>query len=374
MRVLFWTDWYLPSIGGVEVFSARLLPALAKRGHTVSVVAGHHRRGLPDQAEVDGVDLRRFWFHPLLESRDLEGIAHRVRQVSELKRALAPDLIHLNTLGPSLLFHLQSMRGSPAPVLLTIHSPLTREAVSQDTMAGRALRSAAWVNCNSRALHADLLRCVPEMAERSSFVYYGMDPPAARPAARPRQPPRILGFGRLVCDKGFDLLLRAHAVVARRRPDARLILAGDGTARPALEHLAASLGLSASVEFTGMVAPQAIPALIERASLVVVPSRWDEPFGLVALEAALMARPVVATRVGGLAEVVEHGTTGILVERDDPDVLASAILNLLEDPATADRLGLTARRRAEIRFSWDECVVAYERLYERCGRRERSHG
>jgi glycosyltransferase involved in cell wall biosynthesis len=104
---------------------------------------------------------------------------------------------------------------------------------------------------------------------------------------------------------------------------------------------------------------------VNTVSVVAVPSRWDEPFGLVALEAALMARPVVAARVGGLPEVVEDGRTGLLVEREDAHALAEALVCLLRDPAAADRMGVVARARASALFGWDRCVNEYERLYER---------
>jgi glycogen(starch) synthase len=373
MRVLFWTDWYLPSIGGVEVFSARLLPALARRGHEITVVAGHHRAALPDETEVMGIPVRRFWFHTTLAANDVDRVAATLRTVAQLKGALAPDLIHLNTLGPSLLFHLETERRHSAPVLLTMHSPVTEDVARHDTLAGRALRSAAWVNCNSHAVHADLRRRVPAMGERSSVTYYGMEAPARPPSPRPHADPRVLGFGRLVAEKGFDLAVRAFATVVRRIPRARLVLAGEGAARPELERLAAALGLAAAIEFVGAVAPGEVPALIDGASLVVVPSRWDEPFGLVALEAALMARPVVATRVGGLVEVVEDRTTGLLVERENPDALAEAVIRLLEDPAAADRMGRTARARARKRFAWERCVDEYDSLYERSRQKESVH-
>lgn len=370
MRILFWTDWYLPSIGGVEVFSARLLPALVRKGHEITVVAGHHRCGLPDEVEVDGVTVRRFRFHTSLAAKDVAQIADALRRVSALKRTLAPDLVHLNTLGPSLLFHLQSARSWPVPVLLTMHSPVHRDAVLPDTLSGRGLRSATWVNCNSRAVHADLCRYLPEISPRCSVTYYGMDLPRLRPTARRHDPPHIVGYGRLVADKGFDVAVRAFATVVRRWPDARLVLAGDGAARPDLERLVERLGLSRSVTFPGIVAPEDVPALIDDASLVVVPSRWDEPFGLVALEAALMARPVVATRAGGLVEVVADGETGVIVDKDDPDALAGAILGLLAEPGRADRMGIAARARARERFAWDRCVAAYEELYETSRRME----
>jgi len=364
LRVLFWTDWFHPSIGGVEVFSARLLPELARRGHEITVVAGHHCSGLPGETDLMGVTVRRFLFHQALAAGDLEWVSGTLRQVSRLKQELRPDIVHLNTLGPSMFFHLASSRHGPVPVLLTMHSPVMADAERSDTLYGQALRSALWVNCNSHAVHADLCRRVPEMRAHSSVTYYGMDAPALQPAPRPHADPVVLGLGRLVPEKGFDLAIQAFADVVHRFPRARLLIAGEGAARPELERLVEACGISEVVEFMGTVASAEIPALINMASVIVVPSRWDEPFGLVALEAALMARPVVAARVGGLTEAVEHGASGLVVDSEDPAALANAVMQLLADPATADRMGLSARERARRLFAFDRCVDEYERLYD----------
>jgi glycogen(starch) synthase len=362
MRVLFWSDWFLPSIGGVEVFSGRLLPALAARGHDITVVAGHHRAGLPDVTDFSGVTVRRFLFHPLLAANDLERTAVTLAMIARLKRDLAPDIVHLNTLGPSILFHLRTQGRTP-PVLLTMHSPVMPDATRPDTLYAQGLYSATWINCNSHAVRADLCRLAPDLCPRSSVTYYGMEPPHRAPTPLPADPV-VLAYGRLVRDKGFDLGIRAFARVTRRFPQARLVIAGEGAAKEELERLAYDCRVSDAVEFRGAVAPHEVAALINTASVVVVPSRWDEPFGLVALEAALMGRPVVATRAGGLAEVVEHGITGFVVEKEDVVALADAVVHLFADPGAADRMGGTARRRALERFAWDACVDAYERLYQ----------
>jgi len=96
-------------------------------------------------------------------------------------------------------------------------------------------------------------------------------------------------------------------------------------------------------------------------TVVVMPSRRGA-FGLVALQAALMARPIVATRVGGLPEVVVHQHTGLLVEKEDSRALAEAIARLLEQPESAIRIGQTARQRAQKLFGWNRCVDAYAAL------------
>jgi glycogen(starch) synthase len=105
--------------------------------------------------------------------------------------------------------------------------------------------------------------------------------------------------------------------------------------------------------------------VINTATLMIVPSRYREPFALVAVEAAQMARPVVATRTGGLEETVAHGESGLLVEHESPGALADAIAFLFDHPVAAARLGSAGRRRAAELFGLERCVDAYERLYRR---------
>jgi glycosyltransferase involved in cell wall biosynthesis len=107
-----------------------------------------------------------------------------------------------------------------------------------------------------------------------------------------------------------------------------------------------------------------VPELLDAASLVLMPSR-REGLPLVAIQAAQLARPVIAARVGGLPEVVEHGQTGLLVPVDDAGALAEAVAALLEDPSAAARLGAVARQRAAERFGWRRYLDASDGLYRR---------
>ena len=166
-------------------------------------------------------------------------------------------------------------------------------------------------------------------------------------------------------DKGFDVALDAVAMLLDRFPQLRLTIAGDGPARAGLEQQALTLGISKAVRFAGWVDPEKIPELMNKASIVVMPSRWQEPFGLVALEAALMARPVVASHVGGLPEVVVHGKTGLLVESENPVTLSKGIAHLLENPTIARKMGEEGRSHAQEDFGWERYVGAYDVLYRR---------
>ncbi len=364
MRLLFWTAVYWPYIGGIQVFSSMLLAALRGRGHEVAVVTSHGSLDLPDEDTHEGVPIHRMPFQSALMDRDLAAFMEARRRVAGVKASFAPEVVHINFSDPGVLFHLETAAAHPVPFLVTIHA-LPKHAVWLDTLLGRMLREAGWVVAVSEAMMADLSTLAPEIAGRSSVIYNGIETPALALAPRPLDAPRLVCLGRVVRDKGFDVALAAFAELAPRFPEARLVVAGDGPARPELEAQAQALGVADAVEFPGWVAPERVSELMNSATLVIMPSRWEEPFGLVAVEAALMARPVVASRVGGLAEVVADGETGLLVDKEDPAALARAVARLLEDPGTAERMGQAARRRARELFGFERQVDAYDGLYQR---------
>jgi glycogen(starch) synthase len=171
-------------------------------------------------------------------------------------------------------------------------------------------------------------------------------------------------LGRLTEQKGFDIAVRALRAVVNRFPNVRLTIAGDGPERHNLEQLVSELGLEQVVDFIGWVAPEQVPALLNTATVVIMPSRW-EGLPLVALEAALMARPLVVTPVEGLPEVVIHQRTGLLVEKENSEALAEAIGFLLSRPEAAAAMGQAARRHVQAVFSFENCVNAYEAVYRR---------
>ena len=252
----------------------------------------------------------------------------------------------------------------PAPVLITLHQALAEGPVGRDSLLGHLLRTADWVNTCSNAVLAHARQLVPEIIPRSSVIHNALEAPIFDPQPLSFDPPRLLCLGRLVAEKGFDLALTAFATILNRFPCTRLVIAGDGAERENLQKQMTELGLLNSIEFLGSVPPEKVAHLIDEATLVVIPSRL-EGFGLVALEAALMARPVVATRAGGLPEVVVHEKTGLLVESENSHALAEAIAFLLNNPETARKLGRAARARAQEVFSWERHVDVYDALYRK---------
>jgi glycosyltransferase involved in cell wall biosynthesis len=167
-------------------------------------------------------------------------------------------------------------------------------------------------------------------------------------------------LARLLPEKGIDRLLRSFAVVHRENPAAQLVLCGDGDARSALEALAASLGVTAAVHFTGMRLDA--PKLLAAFDLFALSSvREGLPMAL--LESLAAGVPIVSMNVGGVARAVRPGLTGVLVPDGDEAALAAALLDLLADPAERARLGSNARRVFREEFTAESMVARYESLY-----------
>ena len=363
MRILFWSETFWPRVGGVENLAARLLPSLQTRGHDFLVVTWENIKD-PDEIRYQGIPVFRFPFFSGGRQGSLDPLLENRRQVAKLKQDFTPDLVHINSYGQSVLFHLNTSSAYPAPVLVTLHQSLPEEPVGHQSLLGSLLRTSDWITACSASVLAHTRQLLPEITPRSSVIYNSCTAPAFDPQPISFDPPRLLCLGRLVAGKGFDLALAAFAKILHRFPSARLVIGGDGPELEKLQQQAIALGLVDSVEFAGRIPPEKVSHFIDAATLVLIPSRL-EGFGLVALEAALMGRPVVAARVGGLPEVVAHEQTGLLVEGNQTRGVAQAIVRLLEHPELATQMGQAARARARQKFNWNRYVDAYDALYRK---------
>jgi len=362
MRVLLWSELYWPHVGGAELFLANLARALGPRGHEFLLVTSHHDIDLPDDDEHEGVPIRRLPFRAAVETGDVRRFPALVQRAAAIRREFMPDLVHLNAVGPSAFFALQSARVRRVPLLVTLQQEvLASQAGQAGTLLSRVFDAADWIAACSGAVLDQVRGVHPALASRSSCVYNGLEPPALAPAPLP-SPPRLLCLGRLVPAKGFDIALRAFARLAPVHPAVTLAIAGDGVERAELEALAAELGLAGRVDFLGWVDPDAVPRLLNTATAIVMPSR-REGMPLVAIQAAFMARPVVSTGVGGLPEVVIDGKTGFVIPPEDPEALAAAIDLLLTNPTGAREMGSRARDHVRSSLAWSNTVDAYDALY-----------
>ena len=223
----------------------------------------------------------------------------------------------------------------------------------------------AWIDSVDRIVAVS--KFVRERLQEADFegieVIYGGAAERA-PRAPLTGPPRIAFSGRLVPEKGVDVLLRACHLIIRDCPQLKLDIAGEGPVSSSLRALSSSLGLGDCVTFHGKLSQPEMEKVFAHAWIQAVPSVWEEPFGLVAVEAAMRGTAAVVSGAGGLAEIVIHGETGLHVIAGGPEPLAAALKTLLGNSAVAERMGAAARLDALARFSLDRHVQQFLDLYE----------
>ena len=359
-RTLIVTNDFPPRVGGVQQYVANVAATLPP--DRVAVVAPNW----PGWREHDATlpfPVHRFPTTFLWPSADL---ARKVRMVA---RAAASEVVlfghglPLGLLGPGLARegfpYVVATHGAEYWLALTpaLHALLRRAASHAERVlvisrfTGRVVRTAV----------------PPEVPV--SLLPPGVDaerfrPDAGDPAEIRRRHgismdrPLVVCVSRLVPRKGQDVLIRAMAAVRRREPDAALLVVGGGDDRARLEALAVDHAPAGSVAFAGEVPDADLPAYHAAADVFAMPCRSRlgglevEGFGIVFLEAAAAATPVVAGDSGGAAEAVVDGETGLVVDGRHPGAVAEAVGSLLSNPSRAAAMGKAGRARVERRFTW----------------------
>ena len=344
--------------GGAERHALQLMKGLRARGHE-ALYAGPMQGWLGQQLRAEGfggIDL------PLSGLYDLPSVV----RLALYARRVGADLIH---------GHLT--RGAWYAGLAARLAGLPNVATAHSDNAGKHFGRADRIIAVSQAV-ADFLVREGYPASRIRMVHHGIADLAARLPAGAREAtrrslglaadePALLMAARIVPAKGHDTALRALARLTDQ--PWTLLMAGDhhGDLGPQTQALAQELGLAGRVRFLGL--REDVPALMAASDVLLAPSR-REALSLTLLEASACALPIVATRVGGIGEVVEEGASGFLVAPDDPPALAAALAPLLADAALRARCGARARQRFEAGFledaMFDKTVAVYQ---EACGGR-----
>lgn len=378
----------LPPSESVAIWTGEVARRLAPR-HDVSVLArarGSERR---EGVLYAGIEAERDWrLMKLLEPTEqlwprrlplfASPLYHPLYWRGAVRRAGGLELVHLHNFSQPA----HALRAAGARVVLHMHCDWLTQL--DPRLVRRRLAAVDLVLTCSDYLTGRGRSAFPHT--RWETVHNGVEVDSdPQPDGR-----TILFIGRVSPDKGAHVLLEAFRLLCeRRRKDLRLELIGD-EALPSLsmqvrldeeprvrrlarfyrrsgylQPLLAGLppGVAARVTHRAWTRHQEVLSAYRRAAVVVLPSVWNEPFGMPAAEAQASGRPVVASDVGGLPEVVVDGQTGLLVPPEDPVALASAIGRVLDDAELSRRLGQAGRRRARERFSWDAVARRVEALY-----------
>ncbi len=347
----------IAGISGAETHLLSLLPDLRRRGWNVRLLMLHEHE--PGAAEF-ATELRRRGvpLDAIPLAADVDPVAF-MRVCAYLARH-RPMLLHTHLVHADVYGQLAGLVARVPLRFSTKHGFNEFREGRLFAFADRTVASMAHVHIAiSRGLARYLADTEGFDEQGFEIVHYGISP-RGDPPPYPANGPRLLCVGRLIPIKGHVVLLRALAQARRQVPGLTLEVAGRGPLQPALKTLAEELGIADAVRFLGFVSP--IQDAVDRASIVVVPS-LGEGFGMVALEAMERARPVVAADIGGLADLVRHGQTGLLVPPGEAEPLADALVELAGDPAGAARMGEEGRRRVLEFFREERCADRTEILY-----------
>lgn len=394
MKILLVSDYATPT-GGAELQTLVLRDALRRRGHDARFFASSAGTD-PASSLADytcfGTTSR---FRTLLQTANPWAF-WRLRQVLAEFR---PDVVHvkifLTQLSPLILPLLRGIPSLYHAVWYRAVCPLGTKMLPDGTAcqvhwgtvcyrnqclplrdwAPLMLQMKLWqrwrnafnlIVANSEAVRG---RLMADGIEAGEVVRDGV--PTRPPRSPLVSPPTVAFAGRLVPEKGADVLMRAFGKVVARLPEARLLVVGEGPEEARLIRLVADLGLSASVSMLGYLPQQELDHRFDTAWVQAVPSRWMEPLANVGLEAMMRGTALVASDTGGLAEIIQDGETGLLVPPGDADALAQGLLRLLRDRELAERMGSTGRRFALTNFSDAMLVDGFVRLYQALGSGER---
>jgi glycosyltransferase involved in cell wall biosynthesis len=351
----------LAEVGGAQSYVAALLPALAERYDVV--LAAYGEGPLREAAARHGVRFvpLRHVRRAIRPWRDLAGLF----ELARLLRRERPQILHASS--------------SKAGVLGRLAAALTRVPIRIFTVHGWAFAAYEGLPARLYRLTDRLMAplttvtiCVSEREraaglaagtcreERTVVIRNAVDVAAAPRSNHDRAKPRLISVGRLKAPKDFLTLIRALAELPKESFEA--VIVGDGPDRGTVDAEIRRLGLDGSVQLAGQ--RHDVPALLARSDVFVLSSR-SEGLPVSVLEAMAAGLPVVASSVGGLAELVVDGESGMLVPPGDPESLASALRRLIDDHQLRQELGAAARARARASFDLGAFRRAHVDLYDR---------
>ncbi len=377
MRILILASSYPPRVGGLETAVSSLAKEWQAAGREVEVVAQRYPRSLLAQEILEGVPVSRRMFltaewEQIQRGRAdlfLAGLYYRFasqRWLEEKIRAFAPDVVNLHFPDSQIPFLLKARKKINFKLVVSLHGHDVERWFQGNKTSSRKyaqfaelLRSADFVAACSRSLLERAKMLLPEIETKSAAIPNGVDVARFENAAySPEKTPYLLAVGRLTFVKGFDLLLPAFAEVAQDVLDLQLWIAGSGEEESALKTKAQNLGVAQRVRFLGQVASVEIPRLLHGCRALAIPSR-SESFGVAALEGLAAGKPVVASRVGGLIEILQ-GTPNFLVEPSAPG-LAEGVRQALGADVT---IIVQANRQRARQYAWDAAARRYLKIFE----------
>ncbi|HSI13297.1 MAG TPA: glycosyltransferase family 4 protein [Chthoniobacter sp.] len=375
MNIAIFASAFHPHLGGVEELVRQLAHELRRRGHGVIILTNRWPRNLPTYEDFEGLPVYRLPFRTSedsVKSKLSYHFTHRriLRETLRILDRHAIDVMHVQCVSSNALYALRAREQRPRPLVVTLQGELTMDATglfersmgARETLRRALLEADVVTGCSAKTVR-DAEEFLGAPVKDSTVVFNAAlieDFRVAQPWVHSR--PYIFAIGRLVPQKGFDLLIQSFAEANVASHD--LIVAGEGPERADLEELVRRLGLSGRVHLPGRADRPMVARYFKGCQFLVLPSRADEGLPVVCAEGMAAGKAIIATRSGGAPEAVLHGETGLIVERCDGAALAAAIRKLCQAPELRRAFGEAGAARAS-EFSWPVITEQYLRVYER---------
>lgn len=388
LKVCFVSMQYPPhTLGGAGVYAHSLCNELAKMGHEIHVITYATRKTSP-QSTADNVHIHRIAVtgKPLLKT--VSYWLKLRKNYKKLQKEIDFDLLHANVTSDLSL----TRKLVKTPRIVTVHHLAKNTfSVSHDRLSrfGEETSIASWLEKKlidfdrtviqradkiiavSRFTKASITSAYHVPSSKIHVIHNGIYPQQyncnetnsaeTKKTSPTKNEPSILYVGRLEQRKGLDFLLLAFALLSQQAK-CSLIIAGSGEQAP-YRRLAKKLGINNKVSFTGHADEATLKRLYAACDVFVLPSLL-EGFGLTILEAMASAKPVVATKVGGIPEIVKNNVHGKLVQRENPEQLCKALKFFIENPEKAKKIGEQNRKYVAETFSWAKTAKETELLYK----------
>ena len=377
--------WEFPPrvVGGIARHCEGLAQALVRQNHDVHLFTLDFP-GSPNYEEMDGVKVYRASTelgHPNFLTWVLLFNHFLSKRMADVTKSIDFDVMHVHDWlaafsGISFKHYIKK------PMVLTVHSTEVGRAQGLHSPDSFSINGIEWWAtyeadrvivcsqsmkkeiCDHFNLSLDKVDVIPNAIDVTKYQI-----PVDRVVVRQRYgvgygEKLILCVGRLVPQKGIEYFIRAIPTIVKRYPEAKFIVVGEGWSRDILEAEARASGHVKKIRFTGFASDKEVIEIMTSADVLVVPSIY-EPFGIVALEGMATGVPVVASQVGGLAEVIDHDHTGLFVYPRSPDSIAWAVERILSDPDHAKWLTENAKEKLHKAYSWEAVAMKTVEVYRK---------
>jgi N-acetyl-alpha-D-glucosaminyl L-malate synthase BshA len=364
MRIAITIPLFPPKwLAGTEIATYNIAKHLARRGHEVHVITALDK-GLPEESTEEGFYVHRIFWQKIR----FVGVISFWTKVFLILRKVNPDMIHAQSIGICI------------PALIAkklLRKPYVVWGQGSDVyLPGKFIKSISKLVLKNAdtviALTEDMKSEMQKFCDRAILVipngidsesFENLSRESIRKKLKIKEDENVITFvGTLRPVKGVKYLIRAIKLITKVNGNVKLMLVGDGEEREYVEDLVEELDLNECVKFIGRVQNEEVPEYMVASDIFVLPS-LSESFGIVNLEAMASGLPIVATKVGGLPEIVKDGENGFLVEPKNPKQIAEGTLLLLRDNELRERISKNNKEKAK-KYGWDGVVERLEEAYQ----------